>query len=94
MKKGFTLIELLIVVAIIGILSGVGIPMYLGYIDNSKEEVCRTNFSNLTAAFSSKALNCSLNQPCQLAYKSPNAKDAGVLYPVYTKRVKRFILIC
>jgi prepilin-type N-terminal cleavage/methylation domain-containing protein len=92
MKKAFTLIELLIVVAIIGILSGVGIPMYLGYVQDSKDASCNTNFSNLTSAFSTKALNCSLNQPCQLAYKSPNAKDAGVLYPVNTKQVKQFIL--
>jgi len=35
-KKSFTLIELLIVVAIIGILAGVGIPMYNGYMLNAK----------------------------------------------------------
>ena len=91
-KTGFTLIELLIVVAIIGILAGAGIPMYQGYIEDSKEATCRSNFANLTQAYQTKAFECSTNQTCQLAYRSPNARDAGVLYPVNTSRINRFTL--
>jgi len=40
---GFTLIELLIVVAIVGILAGVGIPMYNGYIKNTTESTGKNN---------------------------------------------------
>ena len=41
MKKSFTLIELLIVVAIIGILAGVGIPMYNGYMADAKMKMVK-----------------------------------------------------
>ena len=46
-RAGFTLIELLIVVAIIGILAGVGIPAYNGYITSSKEETAQNNLRSI-----------------------------------------------
>ncbi len=40
-RSAFTLIELLIVVAILGILAAVGIPMYQGYQDTAKYNATR-----------------------------------------------------
>ena len=45
---GFTLIELLIVVAIICILAGVGIPLYNGYIADSKETVAKNDIRSIS----------------------------------------------
>ena len=59
MKKSFTLIELLIVVAIIGILAGVGIPMYSGYMISAKIESAKTNHTNVKSFVAASITKCS-----------------------------------
>ena len=58
MKKGFTLIELLIVVAIIGILAGVGIPMYNGYMTTSKIKASTANHRNIVNFVTTNLTKC------------------------------------
>ncbi len=46
-KAGFTLIELLIVVAILGVIAGIGIPAYNGYIQSAKEGVAENSLRSI-----------------------------------------------
>ncbi len=58
MKKGFTLIELLIVVAIIGVLAAVGIPIYNGFMAKAKIETVRTNYSTAKSFITNSFVRC------------------------------------
>ena len=58
MKKGFTLIELLIVVAIIGILAGVGIPMYNGYMKTAKINAVKKQHNQIVSYLSAEFQKC------------------------------------
>ena len=59
--KGFTLIELLVVVAIIGILSSVGVVAYNGYTKSAKEKVTESNFNKINKALVLEFMNCELD---------------------------------
>ena len=75
MKKGFTLIELLIIVAIIGILSGVGIPMYNGYMTKAKIETVKSNYSTAKRFTASSFIRCNAGaQYIELNYSGINHK--------------------
>jgi len=65
-RSAFTLIELLIVVAILGILAAVGIPMYQGYQDSAKYNATRSSFSNASSFISAELTKCGISDTMSL----------------------------
>ena len=45
--KGFTLIELIVVIAILAVLMGIGVPAYMGFMDSGLVTKCRSNLEQL-----------------------------------------------
>jgi type IV pilus assembly protein PilA len=73
-KKAFTLIELLIVVAIIGILAGVGVPMYNGYMASAKVESAKTNHSNIKSYVAATLTKCAVDSSQIIKLGSRNVR--------------------
>ena len=76
-KKAFTLIELLIVVAIIGILAGVGVPMYNGYMADAKVKSAATNHKNVKSFVAASLTKCATGSTTVTLGSTPRSCSAS-----------------
>ena len=72
--KGFTLIELLVVVAIIGILSAVGVVAYNGYTSGAKKSACKGNFKAMVKTVYENVMWCEINPTIDILWASSVAQ--------------------
>ena len=64
-KKGFALVEILVVLAIISILSTIGVTAYNGYVSSANDRSSYSNFNQIVNTMNNEFANCRI---------SPNAK--------------------
>ena len=73
-KNGFALIEILVVVALISILSAVGVITYNGYISNAQDKKTQSNFNQIVKTMNNELANCKIN-PSARVFSNQNCSS-------------------
>jgi len=72
-KKGFTLVEVIVVAVIVAVLAAVAIPLYMGYIRDSRMNVCQNNAASIASS-----LTAALQQNTSFNHSFTNANKLSV----------------
>ena len=86
-QKGFTLIELLVVVAIIGILTAVGVVAYNGYTASAKSNATKQNLNSVVKKLQSEKALCEVKSSNDTVYVGGDGNYRGITCDqmIYTK---------
>ena len=92
LQKGFSLVELLVVVAIIGVLAGVGIVGYQSYTDSAKSRVAVANFNSVKRFVETELTLLNNNiQTVSGALSAGNSCSSLQPYTVYSNNMSDFV---
>ena len=92
LQKGFSLVELLVVVAIIGVLAGVGIVGYQSYTDSAKSRVAVANFNSVKRFVETELTLLNNNiQTVSGAISGGAACNSVTPYTVYSQTLGNFV---
>jgi len=92
LQKGFSLVELLVVVAIIGVLAGVGIVGYQSYTDSAKSRVAVANFNSVKRFVETELTLLNNNiQTVSGAISAGNSCTSLTPYTVYSNTLSDFV---
>ena len=92
LQKGFSLVELLVVVAIIGVLAGVGIVGYQSYTDSAKNRVGVANFGSVKRFVETELTLLNNNiQTVSGAIKAGSTCGSVTPYTVYSNTMADFV---
>ncbi len=80
-SPGFTLVEMLIVVALLGIISAIAIPQYLGYVENSKRQAALASLEQFPALLE--------GYRADHGYMCPDCSTPGKTYTYNTAQIKK-----